>query len=158
MKFLNLKTVSISLVLAFIISNIIWHFIKPGNLLGYPVVSVVLLQTLLFFLGFLYGLVVCQLRTEKKQGAGPSKQIDVYRVTLQIFITLLLGTIYVYPELYSFFRPFGIILMIVGAILYGKTGDKLYRTMLLWGILLLALMYVIIIFFGYGIDTLIPNP
>lgn len=156
MKLLNLKTIGVCLVLAFAISNSLWNFAKPDNVLGYPVVSIVLLQALMFFLAFLYGLVFYELRQMKRKGiAGPQQHnLAVHKSTLQIVLSLLTGTILLYPEVSIFFSLFCIVLLATGLVLYFKTKDKMYRSMFLWGLLLLMLMYGMV-FKLYGIENMI---
>lgn len=156
MKILGLRTLLISLVFGCICSGIFLLYLKIKYLFDgidiaqMPLIPVYLWLVFFFSIVALYVLLLLQAERENHRGESRLKALEKLRMALQILLVSLTVSIFYLPILSNFFFTFSILLLCIGAFLYYRTKSKLSGHLVLWGLAMLVITYLMIIFV-YGI-------
>lgn len=158
MKILELRKVLNSLLFGCIASIILLYIELKRftyiDLTEFPLVPILLLHALFFSIVFLYVSLLLQLKRENLKEGNRLKAFKKIGMALQILLAMLTVSIFYLPILSNFFFVFSILLLCIGAFLYYRTKSKRSGSLVLWGLAMLVLTYLMIIFV-YGIENCI---
>ena len=156
----GLRIVPISLLFGGICSCIFLLYLKIKYLFdGIDIAQILLIpvflwQVLFFSIVALYVLLLLQTKRENLKEESHLENLEKLRVTLQILLDLLTVSILYLPILSNFFFAFSILLLCFGTFLYYRTKSKLSGSLVLWGLVMLVLTYLMILFV-YGFENCI---
>ena len=147
MKILVLRKVLFSLIFGCISSVILLNIqlkdrIDYIDMAEFPLVHIIMLQTLFFSIVFLYVSLLLQLKRESLKEGNRFKVFKKLALALQILLGTLTVSVFYLPILGNFFYMFSILSLCAGAIFCYQGKSTFAFSFIVWGLAILILTYL----------------